>query len=93
MVLYLALVICVLKLLRPRQFKAAFKATWDGVNGAVLNHDPKDAIMQLISNYLARIEHNKNLNENDACLLYWATRIFIALVFLMVVLTLFALRA
>ena len=91
--LFFLLIGAVLKVLFPKKYKTVFEENWDGVEKSILHqNDEKAAIMQVIGNYLDRIQHNKNINDKKALLLRWATWFFVTQMVLIVFLSLFSLR-
>jgi len=92
-VLFLALVIFVLLAVTPQGYKTVFDENWDGVEKAILNKsNNREAIMQLIGNYLDRINFNKNINRQKAISLRKSTVLFAILMVLIVSLSLFGQR-
>ncbi len=91
-VLYLVLVGFTLWTFRPQDYRGAFKATWKGVDEAILDLEMPDAINQLIANYLDRIEKNKAIIKQKSDRLKKTEYIFFSIMALLLVLSLFVAR-
>ena len=92
-VLYSLLVVMVLIVLLPQKYKTLFEENWEGIEKAILHQkDEKSALMQVISNYLGRVQHNQKINRNKARKLKWITWIFATQMVLVVILSLFVIR-
>jgi hypothetical protein len=91
--LFLALVGLVLYVQVPRKRKTVFVENWEGVEKAILNKkSEKEAIEQLIANYLDRINKNQAINEEKAKWLHIASIIFAGLMAMIVLLSMFSMR-
>jgi len=91
-ILYIAVVILLLIVLAPKDYRLTFVADWDGVDNAIRLHSLEQATTQLLSNYLARIQHNTAIHHRNIVCYQYATRLFGSIVTLLVVLSLFAQR-
>lgn len=87
-VLYVALLILSTDALSPRDYELPIKADRDVVTSAILVNLPRDAVMTVLSGYVARIPHNRRLNEEKAKRVKWASACLALIVFLLVSLSL-----
>ena len=85
--LFLALVWLVMKVIAPKKYRLVFEATWDGVEKAVLHQKESDVYYQLIANYLARIQYNKEISIRKSKLLRAITGIFVLIIVLIIILS------
>ncbi|GEM_PF-4729695 len=90
--LYAAAVILFLIVLAPRNYRMAFVADWEGVDKAILKLDAEKVLLQLMANYLERIQHNDSIHHRNVVCYQWAIRLFGITTILLVALSLFAQR-
>lgn len=90
--LYIITVILLLAVLAPGNYQMAFVADWNGVDHAIRDHSPEDALVQLLANYLGCIQHNDAVHHRNIVRYKWAVRLFGFTVILLVALSLFAQR-
>jgi hypothetical protein len=92
-ILFLGMVVLLMRILSPKEFRTVFKEDWEGVEKAILlKETEEEAALQLVSNYLERIQHNKKIIEGKARQLQWLTRLFAAQMVIIVGLSLYAVR-
>lgn len=89
---YLITIALLLWVLHPKGYRMVFVADWEGIDNAIRNHTLEGATTQLLSNYLARIQHNDVVHHSNVVRYQWATRTFAVTIILLVALSLFAQR-
>lgn len=90
-IMYIVLVILILWVIAPKKFRTAFVADKEGVEKAILSKNSyNEAILQLIINYLARIDTNKLTIDRKAQVLSICNILFGTLMIFIAILSLFS---
>ncbi|NPV78247.1 MAG: hypothetical protein HPY59_17965 [Anaerolineae bacterium] len=85
--LYLVMVWLCIRTLFPHGYTTPIKADWDVLSDYLLTRGKRDAVLNILSGYVAQIQHNQRVNEIKARNVRWAAWIFAMIIVLLLLLS------
>jgi hypothetical protein len=82
--LYIGMITLCTNALLPRTYQLPVQVDWNALSEHILVKEPRDAMLTVLSGYVARIPHNRKLNEQKAERAKWASLSLIAIVLILV---------